>query len=39
MNKKIAGIMVVVVILVCAAVFGGIYVTRNIGKSEKVKNV
>ena len=36
MNKKIAGIMVVVVILVCAAVFGGIYVTRNIGKSEKV---
>lgn len=36
MNKKIAGILVIAVILVCAAVFGGIYVTRNIGKSEKV---
>ncbi len=36
MNKKAIGILAGVVILVCAAVFGGIYVTRNIGKSEKV---
>ncbi len=36
MNKKIFGILMVVMILVCAAVFGGIYMTRHIGKSEKV---
>ncbi len=36
MNKKSIGILAVVVIIVCAAVFGGIYATRNIGKSEKV---
>lgn len=35
MNKKMLGILVAVIVLVCAAVFGGIYVTRNIGKSEK----
>lgn len=35
MDKKSIGILVAVIILVCAAVFGGIYVTRNIGKSEK----
>ena len=36
MNKKMLGILAAVIVLVCAAVFGGIYVTRNIGKSEKV---
>jgi len=36
MNKKTIGILAGIIILVCAAVFGGIYVTRNIGKSEKV---
>lgn len=36
MNKKAIGILACVIVLVCAAVFGGIYVTRNIGKSEKV---
>ena len=36
MNKKTLGILACVIVLVCAAVFGGIYVTRNIGKSEKV---
>lgn len=36
MNKKTIGILACVIVLVCAAVFGGIYVTRNIGKSEKV---
>lgn len=35
-NKKVVGILAIVIVLVCAAVFGGIYVTRNIGKSEKV---
>lgn len=35
MNKKTIGILAAVIILVCAAVFGGIYVTRNIGKSDK----
>ncbi|MCI8371761.1 MAG: VWA domain-containing protein [Lachnospiraceae bacterium] len=35
MNKKTIGILATVVILVCAAVFGGIYLTRNLGKSEK----
>lgn len=35
MNKKTIGILAAVVILVCAAVFGGIYLTRNLGKSEK----
>ena len=36
MNKKTIGILAAVIILVCAAVFGGIYFTRNIGKSDKV---
>ncbi len=36
MNKKTLGILAAVIILVCAAVFGGIYFTRNIGKSDKV---
>ena len=36
MNKKAIGILACVIVIVCAAVFGGIYVTRNIGKSEKV---
>lgn len=36
MNKKTVGILAAVVVIVCAAVFGGIYVTRNLGKSEKV---
>lgn len=36
MNKKMLGILAAVIVLVCAAVFGGIYVTRNIGKSEKL---
>lgn len=36
MNKKAIGILACAIVLVCAAVFGGIYVTRNIGKSEKV---
>ncbi|MCI9422558.1 MAG: VWA domain-containing protein [Dorea sp.] len=36
MNKKAIGILACVIVLVCAAVFGGIYATRNIGKSEKV---
>lgn len=36
MNKKTIGILACVIVLVCAAVFGGIYATRNIGKSEKV---
>lgn len=35
MNKKILGILAVVMIMVCAAVFGGIYMTRNLGKSKK----
>ena len=35
MNKKIFAIFAVIAVVVCAAVFGGIYVTRNIGKSEK----
>lgn len=35
MNKKTVGILIGVIILVCAAVFGGIYITRNIGKSDK----
>ena len=35
MNKKSIGILAAVVVIVCAAVFGGIYATRNIGKSEK----
>lgn len=35
MNKKTIGILAAVIILVCGAVFGGIYVTRNIGKSDK----
>ena len=35
MNKKSIGILAGVVVLVCVAVFGGIYATRNIGKSEK----
>ena len=36
MNKKSIGILAAVVVIVCAAVFGGIYATRNIGKSEKI---
>ena len=36
MNKKTIGLLACVIVLVCAAVFGGIYATRNIGKSEKV---
>lgn len=36
MNKKSIGILAAVIIIVCAAVFGGIYITRNLGKSEKV---
>ena len=36
MNKKSIGILAGVVVLVCVAVFGGIYATRNLGKSEKV---
>ena len=32
MNKKAIGILACVIVIVCAAVFGGIYVTRNIGK-------
>lgn len=36
MNKKNIGILAVVIMIVCAAVFGGIYLTRNIGKSEKI---
>ncbi|MCI8640113.1 MAG: solute-binding protein [Coprococcus sp.] len=36
MNKKVIGILSAVIVLVCAAVFAGIYLTRNIGKSEKV---
>lgn len=36
MNKKTLGILACVIIIVCAAVFGGIYATRNIGKSDKV---
>lgn len=35
MNKKTLGILTAVIIIVCAAVFGGIYATRNMGKSEK----
>lgn len=35
MNKHKIGILVVAVVIVCVAVFGGIYLTRNIGKSEK----
>ena len=35
-NKKSIGILIGVIIIVCAAVFGGIYVTRNLGKSEKI---
>ena len=35
MNKKSFAIFAVIAVVVCAAVFGGIYVTRNIGKSEK----
>lgn len=36
MNKKTMGILIGIIIIVCAAVFGGIYATRNIGKSERV---
>ncbi len=36
MDKKKMGILVVGVIVVCALVFGGIYLTRNLGKSDKV---
>ena len=36
MNKKNLGILIGIIIVVCVAVFGGIYATRNIGKSEKV---
>lgn len=35
MSKKSIGILAAVVLVVCAAVYGGIYTTRNIGKSEK----
>ena len=36
MNKKTIGILAGIIIIVCAAVFGGIYATRNIGKSDRV---
>lgn len=36
MEKKKIGILAVIVVVVCAVVFGGIYLTRNIGKSDKV---
>lgn len=35
MNKNSIAILAAVVVLVCAAIFGGIYATRNLGKSEK----
>ena len=35
MNKKNAGILAIVAVVVCVAVFGGIYLTRNMGKSDK----
>lgn len=35
MNKRKIGVLVVAVVIVCVAVFGGIYLTRNIGKSDK----
>lgn len=36
MDKKKIGILAVSVIAVCVIVFGGIYLTRNLGKSDKV---
>lgn len=36
MDKKKIGILVGAIAVVCAIVFGGIYLTRNIGKSDKV---
>ena len=36
MNKKTIGILIGIIVIVCAAVFGGIYATRNIGKSDRV---
>lgn len=36
LDKKSIGILAAVIVLVCAVVFGGIYATRNLGKSDKV---
>ena len=36
MNKKSIGILAIVLAVVCVAVYGGIYATRNFGKSDKV---
>lgn len=36
MDKKKMGVLIVAVVVVCALVFGGIYLTRNLGKSDKV---
>ena len=36
MGKNKIGIMAAVIVIVCAVVFGGIYLTRNLGKSDKV---
>ncbi len=36
MDKKKMGILAGVIVVVCAIVFGGIYLTRNLGKPEKV---
>ena len=34
-NKSKAGLIVIIFAVVAIAVFGGIYLTRNLGKSEK----
>ena len=36
MGKNKIGILAAVIVIVCAVVFGGIYLTRNLGKSDKV---
>lgn len=36
MQKKKIGILAAIILVVSAVVFGGIYLTRNMGKSEKV---